>query len=63
MGWSDVDGIDELRIGTFSGTNNVLWFDDLEMQITAEPESGTLTLIGLGLGLVDMGITRRKKKV
>lgn len=61
MGWSDVDGIDELRIGAFSGTNNVLWFDDLEMQITAVPESGTLTLIGLGL--VGMGITRRKKKV
>jgi hypothetical protein len=60
IGWSDVQGIDQLRVGVFgSGTNNPLWLDDVHVQLQKVPEPGSFAL--LALGIVGIGFIRRKK--
>jgi len=60
MGWFDVEGMDELRVGSMNGHNNGLWFDSLEMQTRTISEPGVLALIGMGL--FGFGMARRQPK-
>ncbi len=60
LGWFDAEGMDEIRVGSFNGHNNGLWFDSLEMQTTTIPEPGVLGL--MGIGLVGLGFARRQRR-
>lgn len=69
VGWSDVNGFDELRVAASSyeaspgfGNLQSIAIDDFRAAVSPVPAPATVSLFGLGLGLVGL-IAMRKKRI